>query len=299
MARTETRRPPPPWAIWLMAARPATLPAAIVPVIVGTAAAGGVSHSMSFLAALFAAIFIQVGTNFANDLFDFRRGADTATRLGPRRVTQSGLVTPRQVAIATGVAFGIAALFGVYLVATSGWLILVIGVLSILSGIAYTGGPWPLGYHGLGDLFVFVFFGLVAVLGSTFIQIGRIMPLAIAAAVPVGLLVTAILIVNNLRDIDTDRLAGKGTLAVRFGRRFTRYEYATFLSVPYLVPILLRLAGLVGPWFWLPILSIPLAFRLVRIVGRTSDSGALNRVLKQTGQLHLLYGLLFAASLLA
>jgi 1,4-dihydroxy-2-naphthoate polyprenyltransferase len=288
-----------PWSVWLVAARPATLPAAIVPVIVGTAAAGGgVPRPLSFVAALCSALLIQVGTNFANDLFDFRRGADTVARLGPRRVTQSGLVSPRQVANATGVAFGLAALFGLYLVATSGWVVVVIGVLSILCGIAYTGGPWPLGYHGLGDIFVFVFFGLVAVIGSAYVQIGVITPLAVASAVPVGLLVTAILIVNNLRDIDTDRAAGKETLAVRLGRRFTQTEYATFLVVPYAVPVVLRLVGLVGPWFWLPVISLPLALRLVRLVTRTSDAVVLNRVLKQTGQLHLVFGLLFAVSLI-
>jgi 1,4-dihydroxy-2-naphthoate octaprenyltransferase len=289
-----------PWTVWLLAARPATLPAAIVPVVVGTAAAGGgVPRPLSFVAALCSALLIQVGTNFANDLFDFRKGADTAARLGPRRVTQSGLVSPRQVAVATGVAFGLAALFGLYLVATSGWVIVVIGVLSILCGIAYTGGPWPLGYNGLGDLFVFIFFGVIAVIGSAYVQIGSVTPLAVTAALPVGLLVTAILIVNNLRDVDTDRLVGKRTLAVRLGRRFTRLEFAVFLVVPYVIPVVLRLADLVGPWFWLPILSLPLAIRLVSITTRTSDAVVLNRVLKQTGQLHLLFGLLFAASLVA
>ena len=183
------------------------------------------------------------------------------------------------------------------LVATSGWVIVLVGLFSILCGLAYTGGPWPVGYHGLGDLFVFVFFGLVAVIGSAFVQVGVVSPLAVAASIPVGLLVTAILIVNNLRDIETDRLAGKHTLAVRLGERFTRIEYAAFLIVPFVVPIALRLAGLVGSWFWLPILSLPLAILLVRLVTRTSDATVLNRSLKQTGQLHLLFGLLFAASL--
>src|SRR5579883_518000 len=190
---------------WLQAARPATLPAAFVPVVVGTAAAPGhgTLRPWSFLAALVAALLIQIGTNFANDLFDFQKGADTTERLGPRRISQSGLVTLHQVALATYFTFGLAVLVGLYLVAVSGWSILVVGILSILCGVAYTGGPWPLGYHGLGDVFVFLFFGLVAVVGSAFVQTNTITPLAIAAAVPVGFLVTAILVVNNLRDIDT------------------------------------------------------------------------------------------------
>ena len=208
--------------VWLLAARPATLPAAVVPVLVGTAAAlhGGVQLQIGpFVAALVAALLIQIGTNFANDVFDFHKGADTAERLGPPRVTQSGLVPPEQVLIATFVTFGLAALVGVYLVLVGGWPILVVGVLSILAGLAYTGGPWPLGYHSLGDLFVFIFFGVVAVVGSAYLQTLTITPLAVWASFPVGLLVTAILVVNNLRDIDTDRQVGKKTLAVRLGRR--------------------------------------------------------------------------------
>ena len=208
--------------MWLLAARPATLPAAVVPVLVGTAAAlhGGVQLQVGpFVAALVAALLIQIGTNFANDVFDFRKGADTAERLGPPRVTQSGMVPPEQVLIATFVTFGLAALVGVYLVLVGGWPILVVGVLSILAGLAYTGGPWPIGYHSLGDLFVFIFFGVVAVVGSAYLQTLSITPLAVWASFPVGLLVTAILVVNNLRDIDTDRQVGKKTLAVRLGRR--------------------------------------------------------------------------------
>jgi 1,4-dihydroxy-2-naphthoate octaprenyltransferase len=298
LTQPPARRLARPWSVWLLAARPATLPAAVIPVIVGTAAAGhGMPRPWSFVAALCASLLIQVGTNYANDLFDFRKGADTAERLGPRRVTQSGLVSPRQIAIATIIAFGLAALFGLYLVAVTGWIIVLIGGLSILSGLAYTGGPWPLGYHGLGELFVFVFFGLVAVIGSSYVQIGVVTPLAVAAAAPVGLLVTAILIVNNLRDIDTDRAVGKRTLAVRLGRRLTRLEYAAFLIVAYAVPVTLRLAGAIGPWFWLPILSLPLAIQLIRLVASTSNPADLNRALKQTGLLHLAFGLLFAASL--
>ena len=298
MTQPSARRLGRPWSVWVLAARPATLPAAIIPVIVGSAAAGpGLPRPWSLVAALSASIMIQVGTNYANDLFDFRKGADSAGRLGPLRVTQSGLVSPRQIAIATIIAFSLAVLLGLYLVAVSGWIIVAIGALSILCGLAYTGGPWPLGYHGLGELFVFIFFGLVAVIGSAFVQIGVVTIRSVAAALPVGLLVTAILIVNNLRDIDTDRAVGKRTLAVRLGRRLTRLEYAAFLIVAYAIPVALWLVGAIGPWFWLPVLSLPLAVRLIGLVATTSNSADLNRALKQTGLLHLLFGLLFAASL--
>jgi 1,4-dihydroxy-2-naphthoate octaprenyltransferase len=270
-----------------------------VPVIVGSAAAvhgGHEFHERPFVAAILAALLIQIGTNFANDVFDFRRGADTAERLGPVRVTQSGLLTPRQVLMATYLIFGLAVLVGLYLVRLGGWPILAIGVLSILAGLGYTGGPWPTGYHGLGDLFVFVFFGLLGVIGSAYLQTHQVTSLDVWAAIPVGLLVTAILVVNNLRDIDTDRQVGKHTLAVRIGRRGTRVQYAAFVLGAYLVLPWLWLQGMLGGLFWLPWLSLPLGVALVRFVSR-SEGRALNVALKRTGQLHLLFGLLFAASL--
>lgn len=297
MAESATIARPRYWSAWVMAARPATLPAAIVPVVVGTALAGhGVPRPLSFLAALVASLLIQIGTNFANDLFDFQKGADTVERLGPRRVTQGGLVTPGQVARAAALTLGLATLIGAYLTIVSGWPIAAIGVLSIICCLAYTGGPWPLGYHGLGDLCVFLFFGVIAVVGSAYLQTGTVTPLAVAASVPVGLLVTAILIVNNLRDIDTDRVAGKRTLAVRLGRTGTRVEFAAAVLGAYCVPPALRLAGAVGGWFWLPELTLPLAVSLVLLIARASDGPTLNGALKRTGQLHLLFGLLFAAS---
>jgi 1,4-dihydroxy-2-naphthoate octaprenyltransferase len=286
--------------VWLLAARPATLPAAIVPVLVGTAAAlhGGAAPLQAgpFVAALLAALLIQIGTNFANDVFDFRRGADTADRLGPMRVTQTGLVTPRQVLTATYVTFGLAALIGIYLVFYGGWFILLIGALSILAGVAYTGGPWPYGYHALGDVLCFVFFGVLAVVGSAYLQTLTVTPIAVWASIPTGCLVTAILVVNNLRDIDTDRQVGKLTLAVRLGRRGTRLEYAILLGVAYLVPLLMWRLGMLGNAFWLPWLSLPLGVWLIRFIGST-EGRPLNKALKRTGQLHLLFGVLFAAAL--
>ncbi len=287
------------WRAWVLAARPATLPAAIVPVIVGTAAARDLPHVrfLPFVAALVASVLIQVGTNYANDVFDFWSNADTERRAGPRRLIQSGLASARQVLAAALLTFGAAAVIGLYLVYIGGWFIFVIGALSILSGLAYTGGPWPLGYHGLGDPFVFVFFGLLAVVGSAYLQIGTISRLALAASVPVGLLVTNILVVNNLRDIDTDRAVGKNTLAVRLGRRRTRLQYALSVLVAFLVPLIVHLSGGIGWWFWLPWLTAPLALPIVRTVASATDGPTLNLALKRSGQLHLLFGLLFAASL--
>jgi 1,4-dihydroxy-2-naphthoate octaprenyltransferase len=296
-----SRRPVPP-RVWLLAARPATLPAAIVPVIVGTAAGTAPFGSQpinarTFLLALLTALLIQIGTNFANDVFDFRRGADTLERLGPLRVTQAGLISPRQVLTATYLTFGLAALIGAYLVLTGGGaFILAIGAASILAGLAYTGGPWPIGYHALGDLFVFIFFGLLAVAGSAYLQVPRVTALDLWAAVPVGCLVTAILVVNNLRDFQTDRGVGKRTLAVVLGRRNTRLEYAVLVVVAYLTPLVLWAQGLLGAFFWLPWLSAPLGLFLVRYVFR-AEGRPLNLALKRTGQLHLVFGVLFALAL--
>ena len=287
--------------VWLLAARPATLPAAIVPVLVGTGAAlhgRQEIHEHVFLPTLLAALLIQIGTNFANDVFDFHRGADSGERLGPLRVTQAGLVTPRQVLLAAYVTFGLALLIGLYLVfvAGGGWPILLIGVLCLLAGVLYTGGPWPFGYHGLGDLVCFIFFGVLAVLGTAYVQTHTITPLDLWASIPVSCLVTAILIVNNLRDIDTDRQAGKLTLAVRLGRRGTRLEFELCVAVAYAVVVGLGVTGMVGGWWWLPLLTLPLAVWLVRFIHRT-EGRPLNRALKRTGQLHLLFGLLFAIAL--
>jgi 1,4-dihydroxy-2-naphthoate octaprenyltransferase len=283
-----------------MAARPATLPASIVPVVVGTAAGfhDGSFMLLPFLGALLAAVLIQIGTNLANDLFDFEKGADTSQRLGPPRVTHSGLASPRQVRLAMSLSFAAATSIGLYLITIGGWPILAIGVFSIAAGIAYTGGPWPLGYHGLGDLFVFVFFGLVAVIGSAYLQSGDFSLTALAAALPVGCTVTAILVVNNLRDIETDRRAGKGTLAVRIGAPLTRIQYTLLMVVPYVL-----VTGFVWrgtfPWScWLPWLTLPLALFLVRTVLRGAEGHNLNTVLKGTAQLHLFFGILLAGGLL-
>ena len=283
-----------------MAARPRTLPAAIAPVLVGTALAM-TTHDLrvgGFVAALLGSILIQVGTNLSNDYSDARRGADTEERLGPVRVTAGGLVPPKQVVIATYVTFGLAVLCGVYLVLLAGPVLLAIGAASILAGVLYTGGPRPYGYAGLGEIFVFLFFGLVAVTGSYFVQTERVTWEAVVLAVPVGLLAAAILVVNNVRDLETDRRAGKRTLAVRLGRPRTRtvfgmLVYGAFVTVP--LPWVL---GSLSPWIALPLILLPAAVLLVRMVRTHTDGPTLNEALARTGMLQLAFCVLLAIGLL-
>jgi 1,4-dihydroxy-2-naphthoate polyprenyltransferase len=296
----ETSASPNGIRIWLMAARVRTLPAAVAPVLVGTALAGfmHVFHPLRFIAALVGAVFIQVGTNLSNDYSDARRGADTEDRLGPVRVTAGGLVPPKQVLIATYVSFGIAVLAGIYLVAVAGWQLLIVGAASILAGVLYTGGPKPYGYEGLGEVFVFLFFGIVAVAGSYFVQTTHLDWEAFALAVPVGLLASGILVVNNVRDIDTDRRAGKRTLAVRLGRERTRTMFAAMVYLAYLLTPVTWLFGPLKPWVLLPWLTLPIAAPVVRTVRNHTDGGSLNQALAQTGMLQLAFCTLLAAGLL-
>jgi 1,4-dihydroxy-2-naphthoate octaprenyltransferase len=295
-------RPAPPSGvqIWVAAARVRTLPAAIAPVLVGTALAGflHVFHPLRFVAALVAAIFIQVGTNLSNDYSDARRGADTEDRLGPVRVTAGGLVPPNRVLMATYLSFGVAVLAGAYLVAVAGWQLLLVGAASILAGVLYTGGPRPYGYEGLGEVFVFLFFGIVAVAGSFFVQVEHLRWEAFALAVPVGLLASAILVVNNVRDVDTDRRAGKRTLAVRLGRDRARSLYALTVYLAYPLAPVTWWFGPLSAWTLLPWLTLPLAVRLVRAVRNRTDGPSLNQALAGTGQLQLIFCLLLSAGLL-
>jgi 1,4-dihydroxy-2-naphthoate octaprenyltransferase len=287
--------------LWVMAARPRTLPAAIAPVLVGTAAAVQVSDEIrvgAFIAALVGSIFIQVGTNLANDYSDARRGADTADRLGPVRVTSSGLVAPRRVLVATWVAFAVAVAAGVYLATVAGVVILIVGAASILAGVLYTGGPRPYGYEGLGELFVFLFFGLVAVNGSYYVQLERLDWLPLGLSLGVGFLATAILVVNNVRDLETDRRAGKMTLAVRLGRQRTRTLYALLIVAAFAaVPITLLAAD--GPaWGVLALLAAPLVHRPLSAVMTRTDGPSLNAALAGTGALLAAFSALLAAGLL-
>ena len=288
-----------PLRIWAMAARPRTLPAAIAPVLVGTALAGGEGefHPLAFCAALVGSVFIQIGTNLSNDYSDARRGADTEERLGPVRVTAGGLVPPRKVLVATWLAFGIAVAAGAYLIATVGWELLAIGAASILAGVLYTGGPRPYGYEGLGEVFVFTFFGLVAVAGSYYVQTEEVTALAFGLGVPVGLLSAAILMVNNIRDIDTDRRAGKRTLAARLGRRRAITVFAVTLGLAFSWTLGLAVAE-AEPWLALPLLAVPLVPALARTVATRTDGPALNGALARTGMLLAIYSLLLSAGLL-
>jgi 1,4-dihydroxy-2-naphthoate octaprenyltransferase len=287
-----------PLKLWAVAARPRTLPAAIAPVLVGTALAGSedVFKPLRFVCALIGSIFIQIGTNQANDYSDARRGADTEDRLGPVRVTAGGLVPPRRVLVWTYVAFGIAVAAGAYLIAVAGWELLAVGVASIVAGVLYTGGPKPYGYEGLGELFVFLFFGVVAVVGSYFVQTEDLSATAFVLSVPVGLLASAILVVNNVRDIDTDRRARKRTLAVRLGRPAVRKLFVAMIVLAYAVAIGLAVAR--SPWLLLPLLTAPLAVPLVKTVDERTDGASLNGALADTGRLLALFSLLLAVGVL-
>jgi 1,4-dihydroxy-2-naphthoate octaprenyltransferase len=286
--------------LWVMAARPRTLPAAVAPVLVGSAAAFEEADEFrwgAFVAALIGSIFIQIGTNLANDYSDAKRGADTADRLGPVRVTSSGLVAPRRVLIATWIAFGVAVVAGIYLATVAGPIILLVGAVSIVAGVLYTGGPRPYGYAGLGEVFVFLFFGLVAVNGSYYVQLERLDWLPFGLSVAVGFLATSILVVNNVRDVDTDRRAGKLTLAVRIGRERARDLYAVLVAAAFVtVVVVLIAAG--GPALGLLALAAgPLAIEPFRMVRTHTDGPSLNRALAGTGTLLGAFSLLLSAGL--
>lgn len=284
---------------WVLAARPKTLPAAVGPILVGAALAlaDNVFQLGPALAALLCALLLQIGSNFANDYFDFYKGADTHERLGPTRVTSAGLLTPDAMRWGMVVVFGAAALVGLYLIWVGGWPILIAGLAALLAAIAYTGGPFPFGYYGLGDLFVFLFFGLVAVCGTYYVQAHTLPAAVVWAAVPPGLLITAILVVNNLRDLETDRRANKRTLAVRLGRRGTQVEYVLLLLIAYLTPLWLWLGEGGSPWVLLPWFSLPLTMPLLRAVF-TTQGKPLNATLAGTARLSLLFSILLAAGLL-
>ncbi|MBW2065488.1 MAG: 1,4-dihydroxy-2-naphthoate polyprenyltransferase [Deltaproteobacteria bacterium] len=280
---------------WVLAIRPKTLPASISPVLVGTslAFADGVFRLLPALACLAGALLLQIGVNLSNDYFDFVKEVDTPERLGPVRVTQSGLVPPGRVKAAIGITFLLVVLIGLYLVLKGGWPILAAGIASILAALGYSGGPYPLGSHGLGDLLVFIFFGIVAVCGTYYVQALGLSSLVLKASFPVGLLITAILVVNNLRDIETDRKAGKKTLAVILGKRWTRIEYVLLLVVSYAIPIPLVWKGKVSGWVLLVLITLPMGISMVRRVWK-EEGQALNSALSGTARLTLVFSLLFS-----
>ena len=297
---------------WVMAARPHTLPAGASPVVVGVGLAlgAGTFRALPALAALVGALLIQIGANFANDYYDAMHGADTDEREGFTRVTQAGLIEPSSVKRATYATFLAALLVGCYLVYVGGLPILVVGLLSIAAGVAYTGGPLPFGYYGLGDLFVFLFFGVIAVTGTVYVQVaaagaafplvppaGSIPATAVVASLGVAGIVTNILVVNNLRDVETDRKAGKYTLAVRIGYAWSRVEYVALYALAYAVPLWFLARPDYGLVVLLPWFSLPLAVVVSRTVLEHAEAEHLDPALTRTGQTLALYAVLFAAGL--
>jgi 1,4-dihydroxy-2-naphthoate polyprenyltransferase len=286
------------WNAWMLAIRPRTLPAAAAGVVMGAAMSwrDGYFRLDAVLVCLFTALFLQIGSNLANDVFDFERGTDTAERLGPTRVTQAGTLSARQVKIGMTVVFGLAALLGLYLAWLGGWVIIVLGIAAIVSAIAYTGGPFPIGYYGLGDVFVFIFFGLASVAGTYYIQAGFVTPAVWWMTIPPGLIITAILVVNNLRDIDNDRKAGKHTMAVRLGERGTKIQYMICMVIAYLILIPVAWGGMIAWSALLAWLSLPIAMQATKVV-MTQKGRPLNMALAKTSQTALAFSLLFWAGL--
>ena len=287
-----------PMGAWMLATRPRTLPAAVSPVMVGTAmaVADGKFEFMPAFAALLGALLLQIGVNLANDYFDFKKGIDTSERLGPVRVTQSGLIPPDRVRLAMIIIFSGALAVGLYLTAIAGWPILAVGMACILASLAYSGGPFPLASHGLGDLFVFIFFGLVAVCGTYYVQALQVTTQVLWLSVPVGCLITAIIVVNNLRDIPTDQKSGKNTLAVILGERGAKLEYLLLVIGAYIMPAAFFFSGGFSVWVLLPLISIPLS--IPNIIAVHKDKGpSLNMVLAKTAALSLVFSLLLSAGL--
>lgn len=285
---------------WLLAARPRTLPAAIAPVMLGTAMAIADKHFawLAAAAAFSVALLLQIGVNLANDYFDYRQGIDTEDRLGPPRVAQSGLIPPKQVRAGMALTLILSLIPGFYLLSVGGWPVLFIGLACIGAALAYSGGPFPLASHGFGDMFVFVFFGLVAVCGTYYVQALRLTPMVWLMGAIEGLLITAILVVNNLRDIQTDRQSGKRTLAVIIGDRGSKVEYLLLLGAAYAIPVILWLSRHGSAWMILPLFSLPLALSLMRFIWKSAGGSILNQALADTAKLALVYSLLLSAGLI-
>jgi len=283
---------------WMLAIRPKTLPAGAVPVVLASALAAvdGHFHLLKALVALVCVLGIQVATNFINEIYDFRKGADTAERLGPTRTVAAGLISEKTMINVSASLVGAVFLLGLYLVSTSGWPIFLLGLLSLIFAWAYTGGPYPIAYSGFGDLFVFIFFGLVAVGGTYYVQAHTLLPPVLLAAVAPGLFSVNILLVNNIRDIATDRTVGKMTLPARIGASWARRVYVILTVIAFFVPVLLSMSGY-SPWGMLSFFSLPLAVSMIRQL-YASEGRELNNVLAGTGKLLTLHGLLFSAGLL-
>jgi 1,4-dihydroxy-2-naphthoate polyprenyltransferase len=283
---------------WILASRPKTLLAAFVPVMVGSSIALNEKKFVLVYAciALICSVLIQTGTNFVNDLYDFISGADNEKRKGPKRVLASGLISAEEMRIGIFLVFGLAFLLGLYLVYARGILVLIIGVASILAAIAYTTGPFPLAYKGLGDVFVFMFFGVVGTVGTFYVHTKEISLLSFLVSIPVGSLITNILVVNNLRDIEEDKAAGKNTLAVRMGKTFTKYQFLFLILISFFIPAILFFFYNYSAIIFLPYLTIPIAYKITYMLF-TTDGQSLNKTLEMTAKLSALFGLLFSVAL--
>ncbi len=286
--------------IWIDAARPKTLAAAFVPVLVGAvlAANDGALHWPATIVAMACAFLIQIGTNFANDYFDFVNGADTDERIGFERATARGLIPAHVMKRATVVTMGLAFVLGLYLVWHAGWVILALGIASLICGILYTGGPFPLGYNGLGDVFVFVFFGIVAVMGTYYVNAFSWSPASFWASLAVGALSTNILVVNNLRDVEQDGPAGKNTLGVLLGENALRWEYLLMIALALAIPPHFYFRLGFGLPVFIPYLAIPFAWVLVKSVWTETNKQNLNKTLEQTARFMVIYGVLFSLGIL-
>ncbi|MEW6652144.1 MAG: 1,4-dihydroxy-2-naphthoate polyprenyltransferase [Bacteroidota bacterium] len=284
---------------WVLAARPRTLQAALVPVLVGSSIAvhDGKFKPLAAIIALICALLIQIGTNFVNDLYDFIYGTDKVDRVGPKRVVTAGLISISEMKSGIVLAFALSFVFGMYLVYVTGWEILLLGTVSILAGIAYTAGPFPLAYNGLGDIASFLFFGLVGTAGTYYVQTGEVSAFAFWSSIPVGALITNILVVNNYRDREEDLSNGKNTLAVLLGEKFTRFQYVAFMLLTYTILFVVYFTYKNSVWVFLPLLSLPLSIKVVKMVF-TLHGSELNKTLELTAKLSALYGLLFAAGIL-
>ncbi|MCX7875032.1 MAG: 1,4-dihydroxy-2-naphthoate polyprenyltransferase [Melioribacteraceae bacterium] len=284
---------------WILAIRPKTLPAAIMPVLVGTAIA---IHDNKFkpvaaLIALLCSLLIQIGTNLVNDLYDYLKGTDKKERIGPQRAAASGLLTVNELKFGIYLVFSLSFLLGIYLIAIAGWLVLLIGVLSIIAGIIYTAGPFPLAYNALGDIASFLFFGFIGTVGTYYVQANEITAFVFWASIPVGSLITNILVVNNYRDKEEDKLNGKKTLAVLFGETFSRFQYLIFMIASYSILFIVYFTFRKSIWVFLPILSLPISIKLIKMI-YTFKGKELNKTLELTAKLSAIYGLLFAIGIL-
>jgi len=284
---------------WILASRPKTLLAAVVPVMVGSALAISQNHFTIIysLVALLCSILIQIGTNYTNDLYDHLKGADNKDRKGPARVLNSGLITPLEMKVAIAVVFGLAFLLGLYLVYSVGIVILIIGVLSIAAGLAYTAGPYPLAYNGLGDVFVFTFFGIIGTMGTYYLHLQEFTLLSFLISLPVGALITNILVINNYRDIDEDREANKNTLVVKLGKRFARFQIISSIIISYVILFILYTQFNFNFWIFLPLSTIPIAYLQIKML-YTLTGTQLNKTLELSAKYAALFGLLFSVGII-